>query len=295
MKSVFICCFLFVLSYSLFSQPYVLAKDKGNMGSITAFTTIDDNCASGIKNVELIKDSIYFILNEIICRNEKFFVLIFNDKIYFSRDIQFFNISFIRESLKEIRIKFPDFQEQVFVAKKEIVRFKDSVSVVIKRSQSIKDSIATAIYESTLKSQKIKTDSARKNLRLIIDKLGPKKTIIESWSFGLTSEYSNDIYDVIITVFNPFRKKIKYIEFTFNGYNPVNDPAFDIRYSTHIRTVKGVGPIEPLDFSTYRFERFFYSSVLHTLKLKSVKVIFFDGSSAIITEPTPMNLNEKEN
>ncbi len=48
-----------------FSQPYVLVKPKSNSESITAFTTVDGNCESAIKKLELIKDSAFFILDEI--------------------------------------------------------------------------------------------------------------------------------------------------------------------------------------------------------------------------------------
>lgn len=293
-KYIVTICLICVQSYLVFSQPYVLASDRGNMGSITAFTTVDNSCESGIKNVDLIKDSIYFIVDEILCRREKFFILIYRDDIYFSRDIQFSNIDLIRKSLGKMRMVFPDFKERVSLAKREIIRFKDSVSVVIKKNEKIKDSIAIVIRDSTLNVIRSEADSIRKSMRKLVDKLGPRKTIIENWSFYPRSEYNDDIYDVLISVFNPFRKKIKYIDFTFYGYNPVDDPALDVRYKTHIRTVKGIGPIEPLDGSTYKFESFFYSSALHSVKLKSVKIIFFDGSSSVITDPIPSNPGNTE-
>jgi hypothetical protein len=271
-----------------FSQPYVLVKPKSNSESITAFTTVDSNCESAIKKLELIKDSVFFILDEIKCRNEFFFILLINDKVYFSRDIQFSNLELARKKIHELRDNFPNYGERLSEALKQTSIFKDSVRRIVVRNKAIQDSLNIVKADSTRLEEIKKLDSISRALRITADKMGPRRTIILSWSFYNQSEYSDDVYDASINVFNPFRKKIKYIDFTFFGYNPVDDPAVDIRYKTHIRTVKGIGPIEPLESATFTFERMFYSSALHSMKLKSVKVIFFDGTTSIISEPIPL-------
>ena len=288
-QKVILALLLLINTQKAFSQPYVLVRPKSNSESITAFTTVDSNCESPIKKLELIKDSAFFILDEIKCRNEFFFILLINDKVLYARDIQFPNLELIRKKIHELRNNFPNYSERLSEALKQTSIFKDSVRRIIVRNKAIQDSLNIINAELAKQNELKKLDSISRALRITADKLGPRRTIIINWSFYNQSEYNDDVYNISINVFNPFRKKIKYIEFTFYGYNPVDDPAKDIRYNTHIRTVKGVGPIEPLESATFTFERMFYSSVLHRMKLKSVKAIFFDGSNSIISEPIPLN------
>jgi hypothetical protein len=132
-------------------------------------------------------------------------------------------------------------------------------------------------------------DSLTKIIRDIVDKAGPRKTIIKSWNF-FTNDYLDNYIDIHIEVLNPYKKRIKYIKFTFHAFNPVGDPAKDLRSNSHIKTVEGVGPINPLETAEYYFKTVYNTPVLSTLKLKTVTVVFFDSTSAVISDPIEMSM-----
>ncbi|WP_396175547.1 hypothetical protein [Flavobacterium sp.] len=289
-SKILISALLVLISFqSAFSQNYVLAKPKSNSESITAFTTVDDNCESVIKKLELFKDSVFFVIDEIKCRSEFFFVLLIDKKTYFARDIQFSSLELVRKKIIELRNSSPSIEERISKATNQIIIFKDSVRILIEKHKTIQDSIGKSKADSLSIVELTKLDSINRALRITVDKVGPRRTIVKDWKFYNKSEYLTDIYDIRITAFNPFRKKIKYIEFTFQAFNPVGDPAIDFRYKTHLRTVRGVGPIEPLNFGIYEFESVYFTSTLEKIKLKSVKAIFFDGSISVIIDPVPFN------
>lgn len=84
--------------------------------------------------------------------------------------------------------------------------------------------------------------------------------------------------DINISIFNLDRtKSIKYVWFTINGYNPVNDIE-------GTKTVQAIGPIKPSTKGVYNFENVFLSKVISYCKIKQVKIQFVDGSLKVIAQ-----------
>jgi len=112
---------------------------------------------------------------------------------------------------------------------------------------------------------------------------------ILDWSFYDESEYT-DGTGVKIKVYNPTRKTIKYLWFTFVGFNPVGDKIIDRKRGSNI-TMKGVGPIKPNESGTYEYSYVWFTDLVETAKLIFVKIQYMDGSIKTITTPKKVMLS----
>ncbi len=290
MKSIFIILSLLAAT-KIYTQNLVIGKPSSGMTSIIAFSTKDNLCESSIDKTEIIWDSIFLIVDEIKCRNNfDFFILLHNERILFAKNIQFNKFIQIREDLDKLKKNIPDFKERIKYVESKGKVYIDSVRILFERNLFLKDSIEKVRNDSLKVIEKRKLDSAAIATRKLVDKLGPRQTIISSWSIH-EKKYLDDYYDIEVNVFNPFRKKIKYIKFIFYAFNPVGDPAIDFLSKSHIKSVQGVGPIEPLDNASYYFKTVYWSSTLSKIKLKTVVVTFFDSTTTSISDPIEWNID----
>jgi len=97
------------------------------------------------------------------------------------------------------------------------------------------------------------------------------------------SEYT-DGTGMEMTFYNPTKKVIKYVHATVVGYNAVNDPVVEGGKTSH--TLKCIGPIDPGDTGTYNFEYVWFTDIVQTSKLTSIKVQYMDGTEKIISKPS---------
>lgn len=74
-----------------------------------------------------------------------------------------------------------------------------------------------------------------------------------------------------IKFFNTSKKTIKYIWYTLAAYNPVDDLI-------GIKTIKGVGPIKSESFGEFDFNYIWLTDLVDTIKLKSLKIQYMDGT-----------------
>ncbi len=276
--------FFLICFTNLFSQKLVIGKPAAGIGSLVVFMTRDSLCESSIDKTDIVADSLFLILDEVKCRQFDFFKLLYKGRIYFAKNTQFYKHLNLSEDLANLKLYFPDLNERTEFVITKGKSYLDSISALFIKNKNLKDSLDKVRTDSLLIIEKSKRDSTLKATRVLVDKLGPRRTIISNWQFS-SKKYLNDIYDISINVFNPFKKKIKYISFVFYAYNPVDDPAIDFWTKSHIKTVRGVGPIEPLESGAYFFENVYRSSSLSTIKLKTVVVTFFDSTSITISNP----------
>lgn len=115
---------------------------------------------------------------------------------------------------------------------------------------------------------------------------------IYDWSYYDESEYTEGT-SAKITVYNPTNKTIKYLWFSFVGYNPVGDRVIDKRSRTSVVTKKAVGPIAKGETGTYSFEYVWFTDIVETAKIASIKVIYMDGTEKIIKNPKAITLSTK--
>lgn len=105
---------------------------------------------------------------------------------------------------------------------------------------------------------------------------------ILDWEFYDESEYTEGT-SVKLTVYNPTKKTIKYIWFTFLGLNPVGDKVTDRNRGTYI-TMKGIGPLAPSKIATYEFDYVWFTDIVEKVKIIKVKVQYMDGTIKLISD-----------
>lgn len=120
----------------------------------------------------------------------------------------------------------------------------------------------------------------------------PVGLAILQWSFFKESEYTEGM-SAKVEVFNPTSKTIKYLWFTFIGYNPVGDPVVDLKKGTSSITVKAVGPIDPDKNGSYEFKYVWFTDLTETAKISSIKVQYMDGSFKTLFKPKSVMLDDK--
>lgn len=111
-----------------------------------------------------------------------------------------------------------------------------------------------------------------------------KGLLITDWAPSDESDYTQGT-SIRMEVLNPTKKTIKYIWFTFIGYNAVDDPIIDPKRGTKSITKQGIGPIEPDAAASYRFEYVWFTDLVSTAIISQIKVQFMDGTIKTIANP----------
>jgi hypothetical protein len=146
-------------------------------------------------------------------------------------------------------------------------------------------------FYSLLKLDKTLVDSIRVNA-IILSKLYFERKRQDAINFMVKCKKigllisKNSIYDESeftngtgfqCEVVNLSDKTIKYITFSIQGYNAVND-----KVST-IKQLKGIGPITKNSSSEYTFEYVWFTDIVRSYKIVLIKLQFTDGSIKNIT------------
>ncbi|WP_462267951.1 hypothetical protein [Mucilaginibacter sp.] len=105
---------------------------------------------------------------------------------------------------------------------------------------------------------------------------GPRKLQlgISDFKINLSESSSDYVTGFKISFFNFSKKRIKYIYITVKALNAVNDLI-----ST--KTVRAIGPIDVSDAGSYDWTDLYFSSIIETVKVNSIKVQYFDGTVKI--------------
>ena len=109
---------------------------------------------------------------------------------------------------------------------------------------------------------------------------------IENWGVYDESRYT-DGTGVNITFYNPTQQIIKYISFSFQGYNAVDDP-----YGGTL-TKKCIGPIDPKEFASYQFEYVWFTDIVNYAKLRSITVTYKNGATKTISNPNTIIISNE--
>lgn len=130
------------------------------------------------------------------------------------------------------------------------------------------------------------------NLSKFAKKCSLKGLCIVDWNIYDESEYT-DGTSLKIRILNPTKKTIKYLWFTYVGYNPVHDKVFDRIKGGSSIVLKAVGPVEYDATGTYEFDYAWHTDLVETAKLLQVKVQYMDGSIKIITDPDSIRMTSE--
>jgi hypothetical protein len=95
-----------------------------------------------------------------------------------------------------------------------------------------------------------------------------------------------------VSVHNSTKKTIKYVTFTVLGLNAVGDPVVD-RLRGRNQTLRGIGPIEPDETSSYSKDYMWMTDIVESHKILSIKVEYMDGTSKLIADLKPIRLTPK--
>lgn len=146
--------------------------------------------------------------------------------------------------------------------------------------------------ENTKTTAKIIFDDELLKAITFIEKCEAKGLVILDWSFYDESEYI-DGTSVKISVYNPTKKKVKYLWFTFIGYNAVDDVIIDRLKMTSKITMKGIGPINPEESGTYEYDYVWHSDLVQKVKIFQIKVQYMDGTFKTILNPNEVIIDKQ--
>lgn len=116
--------------------------------------------------------------------------------------------------------------------------------------------------------------------------------ILESGIFDV-SDYTEGT-GFRVSVFNTGKKTIKYVTFTLQGLNAVNDTVRDRLTGTTFPTFKGIGPIEPGEVASYSKDYMWHTDVVDAFRIKQIKIEFMDGTSKVITDVMSLRIDEAD-
>ncbi len=151
-----------------------------------------------------------------------------------------------------------------------------------------------AEIDSILSERERKEEALReirgKNLISSLQKAGI--AIMDYTAFD-NSEYT-DGTGFRIKFFNPTKKTIKYINISFVGINAVNDKVLNKYGGSYINNVRCVGPIKQYDEAEFEWDYVWFTDIVETVKLVSIKVQYMDGSIRTITDFRNIVVKEDE-
>lgn len=277
--TLFIFLELFILANNLFSQNITTVKGtlKKHVASPLLFTKIDtSNCQLDYSEIEIAKARDYFIIEDTGCilTKQRWYVVVVNKAKYLFDKFFFQDVQHLDSMLNSIKIIYPDISDRYRFAIEKIDKIE---------TERISED------QKTLVEVNKQLDSLVKVIDKRLEELKTKNIVVWDWSWTYANEYSSFV-DISITVINPYSKKIKYIWFTFQGFNPVNDIIRDGITGKTEKTVQGIGPIDYSEKGSYNFESVLYSKVVESMKIKQIKIQFFDGTVKVISNPKSLNI-----
>lgn len=172
-----------------------------------------------------------------------------------------------------------------------MIKSDGNIHIIITDSSKIKSKteIDSILFEREKKEEALK-EIRGKNLISSLQKLGI--AVMDYTAFD-NSEYT-DGTGFRIKFFNPTKKTIKYINISFVGINAVNDKVLNKYGGSYINNVRCVGPIKQYDEAEFEWDYVWFTDIVETVKLVSIKVQYMDGSIRTITDFKNVVVKEDE-
>lgn len=182
------------------------------------------------------------------------------------------------ESVKEVRFYKMAYNGKAFYMKADDVRLSPEYQAKLDSLNNSSDEVKNYFFHHTLA---LSLAIYANRLNKAVDELKSYKKYglaIKSWGVYDESEYT-DGTGVNITFFNPTQQTIKYISFSFQGYNAVDDPC------GRVISKRCIGPIAPEETASYQFEYVWFTDVVEYAKLRSITVTYKNGTTKTISNP----------
>lgn len=123
-----------------------------------------------------------------------------------------------------------------------------------------------------------------------LEKTKPQGLTVLKFSCYDESEYTKGT-GVKVRIYNPSKKTIKYVWFSFSGYNTVGDRVSSRGKS--LITTRGIGPIRPDEEGSYEYEYVWFTDIVESVKLTFIKLQYMDGTFKLIANPMAITLPSK--
>ena len=255
-------------------------EDKTKLkGIVYGVVVIDDT----LYNISLENSKSFFFTNEDFLKNYK--KLDKTQKTILENTNLQLNLDYyenIREEVRKAEEKKRLEEEEKKRVEAEKKRLEEEKLAKIKAQElatGLKKASSDSLINEELKSKLITFNQFVKSQDSLVDlkiKTGINNggILISQFSFS-TSDYG--VVDLTLGIQNVGKKRIKYATFVLQPFNSVEDP---VEYE---KSFKGIGFIEPNSEGVWNFESAWFSDVIHTLRLKSITLVYEDGSSKVIT------------
>jgi len=255
-------------------------EDKTKLkGIVYGVVVIDDT----LYNISLENSKSFFFTNEDFLKNYK--KLDKTQKTILENTNLQLNLDYyenIREEVRKAEEKKRLEEEEKKRVEAEKKRLEEEKLAKIKAQElatGLKKASSDSLSNEELKSKLISFNQLIKSQDSLVDlkiKTGINNggILISQFSFS-TSDYG--VVDLTLGIQNVGKKRIKYATFVLQPFNSVEDP---VEYE---KSFKGIGFIEPNSEGVWNFESAWFSDVIHTLRLKSITLVYEDGSSKVIT------------
>jgi len=162
-----------------------------------------------------------------------------------------------------------------------------NLSVEIRREKEDKELYLKRLNEEMEAEKLIAKEKSLAKFKSFIDKCSTDGVAIANWSIFDESQYTQGV-SLSISFLNPTKKVIKYIWVEIVGYDPVGEKV--IEKGTSKKSVKCVGPIGPMEVPSFNFEYVWFTDLVKTAKLGTIKVQYMDNTIKTILKPDKVTI-----
>ena len=180
-----------------------------------------------------------------------------------------------------------------FIYKEDIIvtKMADEAELVFEDLLSISNEQSSNLEKFVIGLSGLLDIENRKKALKFIESCKPYGIVLLNNSIYDESEYT-DGTSFEFQIQNLSTKTIKYITFNLIGFNSVDDKIID--RGSSIKSVKGVGPISKNEAAKFSFKYVWFTDLVETFLIKSIKIQYMDGSFKNIEDPKRITLS-KEN
>ena len=280
-------------SFGVWGRTYTFYKTHKTIWFYKEYYKNTQGCKLNIASAFSTNDTLFFIIGDTSCEGEKRSYLVIKDSLKYMMDTaQFYNTLEIEDELIKSKNNYPEISVREKLAIKYIPQVLDELAEEQEKRKVENENREKKKIDSITLVREKELDSLKKIMDNYLSIYSKKNLVLWQWSFGYSSEYSKFV-DVSLNLINPYKKKIKYVWFTFRAYNPVGDIVRDGINGKTEKIVRGIGPIEYSEHADYKFESVFYSNVIETMKITTIKIQFFDGTFKLINNPIEIKKEEQ--
>lgn len=181
------------------------------------------------------------------------------------------------------------YNKEIYFTEAENVVIGENIS--FESLKSIIDSDKSAYGINAYKLSELLFASYQSKALRLIESSVAKGLVIIDYSLTDESEYTEST-SLNVEFYNPTNKTIKYIWFTVTGLNPVGDAVFNTFKGSSKFALKGVGPIPSKTSSKFEFKNAWFTDLVESVIINSVKVQYMDGSIKTITNPKSIMMSQ---